>query len=69
MKVLVDILDSEVMFGMRVPDSLSLVKETKPISKSALSLKEDLEEAAKDVYLHKQGALKLKTAKELLDEL
>jgi hypothetical protein len=69
MKVLVDILDSEATFGMKVLDSLSFVKETNPISKSVLSLWEDLEDAAKDIHLHKQGMLKLKTAKELLDEL
>jgi hypothetical protein len=69
MKVLVDILDSESVFGMRVLESLSFVKETNPISDSALLLWENLEDAAKDVRLHRDGKLKLKTAKELLDEL
>jgi hypothetical protein len=69
MKVLVDIPDSEATFGIRVLDSLSFVKKANPISKSTLLLWENLEDAAEDVRLHKEGKLKLKTAKDLLNEL
>ena len=34
-----------------------------------VSLFEDLNEAAKEIKLHKEGKIKLKTAQELLDEL
>lgn len=36
---------------------------------SSAGLWEDLVEAAKEVRLHKQGKIKLKTAQELLNEL
>jgi hypothetical protein len=39
------------------------------MSLSGEELLKDLKDAAKDVRLHKQGKLKLKTAQELLNEL
>jgi hypothetical protein len=69
MKVVVDILDQEADFGMKVLKSLSFVKDAKPISLASVTLWEDLTEAAEQVRLHKQGKLKLKTAQELLNEL
>lgn len=69
MKILVDIADSEAAFGLKVLKSLTFVKKTKPLSMSAIELWEDLNEAAKEIKLHKQGKAKLKTAQELLDEL
>ncbi len=36
---------------------------------AAVSLWDDLKEAAEDVRLHKKGKIKLKTAAELLNEL
>lgn len=69
MKVLIDIPDSEATFGMKVLKSLSFVKKAKPISSSNVELWGNLQEAANQVRLHKQGKVKLKTAKELLDEL
>jgi hypothetical protein len=55
MKVLVDIPDSKATFGISVLDSLSFVKKANPISKSALLLWENLENAAEDVRLHKKA--------------
>ncbi len=69
MKVLVDIPDSEVTFGMKVLKSLSFVKNAKPMTDAAVGLWDDLKEAAEQVRLHKQGKIKLKTAQELLNEL
>lgn len=69
MKVVVEIPDTEAGFGIKVLKSLSFVKQAKPISESNLALWEDLKEAAKEVRLHKQNKIKLKTAQELLDEL
>jgi len=69
MKILVDILDKEATFGIQVLKSLSFVRKAKPLSQSAVDLWEDLNSAAQDVRLHKQGKLNLKTAQHLLNEL
>ena len=69
MIILVDVLDNEVTFGMRVLKSLSFVKKAKPITQAAVELLGDLKSATQDVQLHKQGKLKLKTAQDLLNEL
>ncbi len=69
MKILLDIPDNEASFGMKVLKSLSFVKNAKPMSAASAKVWEDLKEAAKEVRLHKQGKIKLKTAQELLDEL
>lgn len=69
MKVIIDIAASDVIFEMKVLRSLSFVKKAKPMSKAAVDIWDDLKEAAKDVRLHKQGKIKLKTAQELLGEL
>jgi uncharacterized protein YlbG (UPF0298 family) len=69
MKILIDIPDNQVDFGMKVLKSLSFVKEVKPMTKTTIELWDDLKEAAEEVRLHKQGKIKLKTAQELLNEL
>ncbi len=69
MKILIEIPDNEASFGMKVLKSLSFVKKAKPISVENVGLWEDLNEAAVEVCLHKQGKIKLKTAQELLNEL
>lgn len=69
MKVLIDIPDNEVTFGLKVLKSLSFVKKAKPMTDVAVGLWEDLKDAAEQVRLHKQGKIKLKTAQELLNEL
>lgn len=69
MKVLVDIPDNEITFGMKVLNSLSFVKKVKPFSASSAKLWADLKEAADEVRLHKQGKIKLKSAQDLLNEL
>jgi hypothetical protein len=69
MKVLVDIPDKEATFGMKVLKSLSFVKNVKSMSASSILLWEDLNEAAQEVRLHKQGKIKLKSAQDLLNEL
>ena len=67
MKIIIDIPNSKADFGIEVLKSLSFVKEIKTISN--VDLWEDLQEAAQEVRLHKQGKIKLKTAQELLNEL
>lgn len=69
MKVLVEIPDNEITFGMKVLKSLSFVKNVKPISASTTKLWVDLKEAAEEVRLHKQGKIKLKSAQDLFNEL
>jgi hypothetical protein len=39
------------------------------LSPAAKKMKKDLEQAFKEVRLHQEGKIKLKTARELLDEL
>jgi hypothetical protein len=69
MKVIVEIPDKNALFAMKVLGTLSFVKKIKPMSDAAHQIWADLVEAAHDVNLHKQGKIKLKTAKQLLDEL
>lgn len=69
MKVLVDIRnESKVPFIMEFLGSQSYIK-TKTFSKEGAELLEDLKEAMNEVKLHKQGKIKLKSAKALLNEL
>lgn len=69
MKVIVEIPDKQAPFGMEVLRSLSFVKNAKPMSKDAANIYESLQESMKDVRLHQQGKIKLRTAEELIDEL
>ncbi len=69
MKVIVEIADNEAVFGMKVLKSLSFIRKAKPVSSVSAQLMKDLNEAADEVRLHKQGRIKLKTADELLNEL
>jgi hypothetical protein len=68
MKVLLDIKDSKADFVMELLHNLSFVRTKKLTAKKELFLKE-LEEAVEEVKLAKQGKIKLKSAKEFLDEL
>jgi len=69
MKVLLDIPDSQAVFGMQVLKSLSFVKGASPISKAPSLLLDSLKESAEEVRLHKKGIIKLRTAQDLLNEL
>jgi len=69
MKVIVDISDNEVTFGMKVLKSLSFVKKVNPMSDTTVELWEDLKEAAQQVKKHKEGKIDLKSAQDLLNEL
>jgi hypothetical protein len=69
MKVIVEIPDNEVVFGMKVLKSLAFIKNAKSMTASAAELWDQLKEAAEQAHQHKQGKIELKTAQELLDEL
>ncbi len=58
MKVVIDIPDNEATFAMKVLKSLSFVKKAKPMSAATIDLWDDLNEAAEQVRLHKQGKIK-----------
>ncbi len=69
MKILVEIPDSDAAFGMKVLRSLSFVKKAKPMSSGSVNLWDDLNDAAKDVRLHKEGKVKLQSLDEFLGKL
>ena len=70
MKVILEIRDNRIPFFMELVKSLdyiSVLKEVKDESKSQFVT--DLAEAFNDVKLYEQGKKKLKSAKDLLNEL
>jgi hypothetical protein len=69
MKLIVEIADDKAELAIEVLKSLDLVKKAKPISNAATQLWEELSESAKEVTLHKEGKIKLKSAEDLIQEL
>lgn len=68
MKVLLDIKESKANFIMELLNSFSYVK-AKPLTPYKAEVLEDLREAVENMKLVKEGKLKPRPAKELLDEL
>ena len=68
MKVLLDIKDNKAVHLMEVLKGLSYVK-TKTISNEKALLMEEIKEAVENLALARKGKLKLKTARELYNEL
>lgn len=68
MKVLLDIKDSKAGFVMELLKNLPFVK-AKPLTPSKAQFLEEVKEAVDNMALVKQGKLKARPAKELLDEL
>ncbi len=68
MKVILDIPDNKASFFMELLKSFSFVK-TKTISPEKAELMEDIKEAVDNLNLVKQGKLKARPAKDLLNEL
>jgi len=70
MKVILDIEESRVPFFMELVKSLDYINIVKEIrDKRKQEFIKDLAEAFNDVRLHEAGKKKLKTAKQLLNEL
>ncbi len=69
MQVLVEIPDNKATFGLEVLRNLVFVTKAEPMTMEKISLWKNLIEAAKEVQMHKQGKIKLKTAQELMNEL
>lgn len=70
MKIILDIKEDRISFFMELIknfDFISNIKEVNEDNKSQFV--EDLAEAFNDIRLHEQGNKKLKSAKELLNEL
>lgn len=68
MKVLLDIKDSKAMPLLEVLKGLSYVK-TKTISDEKALLIEEIKEAVDNLKLVKQGKIKARPAKDLLNEI
>jgi hypothetical protein len=68
MRVLLDIKDNKAIPLLEVLKGLSYVK-TKTISDEKALLIEEIKEAVDNLKLARQGKLKLKTARELYNEL
>lgn len=68
MKVLLDIKDNKATHLLEVLKGLSYVKAI-PISDENALLIEELKEAVENLQLVKEGKLKARPAKDLLDEL
>lgn len=68
MRVLLDIKDNKAMHLLEVLKGLSYVK-TKTLSNEKAILIEEINEAVENLALARKGKLKLKTARELYDEL
>jgi hypothetical protein len=69
MQFVVEIPNPYADFGLSVLRTLSFVKKAVPISQRENAVVRDLEVSAREVRLHKEGKIELKTARELLDEL
>lgn len=69
MQVLVEIPDNKANFGLEVLRNLVFVKKASPISGEKAVLIQEIKEAVDNLILVKQGKLKAKPARELLDEL
>ena len=68
MKVLLDIKDNKAGFVLELLKNLPFVK-AKTLTPSKAQVLEELKEAVENMTLVKQGKLKARPAKELLDEL
>jgi hypothetical protein len=68
MKVLLDVKDNKAEFVMELLNSLSFVK-AEPLDRKKEKFLGELKQAVEEVKLAKAGKLKLKSAKQLLDEL
>jgi hypothetical protein len=68
MKVLVDVNDSKGDFILELLNNFSFVT-ARPISPAKAQLLEEIKEAVENLNLVKQGKLKARPAKDLIDEL
>lgn len=74
MEIVVKVPDNKVEFFMELVQNLKFKAEPKTQAKRQLTPEQqewvdDLKESLKQVELHQQGKIKLKSARELLDEI
>ena len=70
MKLILDISDNKSLFFMELVRSFDYIRVVKEVNGEAESqLISDLSDAFNDVKLYEQGKKKLKSAKDLLNEL
>jgi hypothetical protein len=68
MRVLLDIKDNKAIYLLEVLKGLSYVKTT-PISNEKAALIEEVKEAVENLKLVRQGKLKARNVKDLINEL
>jgi len=68
MKVLLDVRDNKAPFVMKMLENYSFIK-AKAITPQKAEILEELKEAIENVNLVKQGKMKARSAKDLLNEL
>ena len=68
MKVILDIKDNKAAFVMELLSSLSFVK-AKPLSDENAVLVDEIKEAVEELKLVRQGKLKARPARDLINEL
>ncbi len=68
MRLLLDIKDEKAAFFLEVLKNFSFVK-AKPLSDEKAVLMEDIKEAVENLKLVREGKMKARPARELLDEL
>ncbi len=68
MRLLLDVKDDKAAFFMEMLKNFSFVK-AKPLSNEKAVLMEDIKEAVENLKLVREGKIKARPARELLDEL
>ncbi|MBC7567887.1 MAG: hypothetical protein H7223_13090 [Pedobacter sp.] len=68
MKVILDIKDNKAAFVMELLNNLSFVK-TKPLSNENAILIDEIKEAVEELKLVRQGKIKARPARDLINEL
>ncbi|EPG76171.1 hypothetical protein LEP1GSC058_0300 [Leptospira fainei serovar Hurstbridge str. BUT 6] len=69
MKIIVDVKDEKALFLMEVLKGFSFVKKTEALTEPKAKALKEFKEAVKQVNLDKQGKIKLKSIRSLLDEI
>lgn len=70
MKLILDIKEDRISFFMELIKNFDFISNIKEVNEDKKSeFVEDLAEAFNDIKLHEQGRKKLKSAKDLLNEL
>lgn len=67
-RVVLDIPDNKINFFMELVNNLGF-KKVKRLSKEQMEFVDDLKSSLNEVELHRQGKIKLQTAKDFLNEI